>query len=121
MEKTAFIQQHLAEKGIPKDLTKFNTNLWSVFLFAEVKPLVFQSPIKVFFKQGVVFGAMWGLLMWLFIWHSAPEGWMIQLVSALLFGCVLGGLSSYRIVKAHKKLDNMSWEKWCSANYESAP
>ncbi|ENM5843802.1 magnesium transporter [Vibrio mimicus] len=121
MEKIAFIQQHLVAKGVPEDLTKFNSNLWSKLLFSEAKPLVFQSPVKVFFKQGLVFGAIWGLFMWLFIWRTAPEDWMLQLVSTILFGCAMGGLLVYRVAKAHKKLGNVSWEKWCSANYELAP
>nr|WP_256895425.1 DUF6404 family protein [Vibrio diabolicus] len=62
MENIAFIQQHLIEKGVPKDLTKLNANLWSKLIFYETKPLVFQSPVQVFFKQGIVFGLIWGLL-----------------------------------------------------------
>ncbi|EHU8078613.1 putative membrane protein [Vibrio vulnificus] len=121
METMEFIQQHLVEKGVPKDLTKLNASLWSKLIFSETKPLVFQSPVQVFFKQGAVFGLIWGLLMWLFIWRTDPDNWVIQLLSAICFGCVMGGLLSYRIMRAHKKLGSLSWQTWCSANYESAP
>ncbi|MCR9847324.1 DUF6404 family protein [Vibrio antiquarius] len=121
MENIAFIQQHLIEKGVPKDLTKLNANLWSKLIFSETKPLVFQSPVQVFFKQGIVFGLIWGLFMWLFLWRVEPGNWLIQLVSTICFGCIMGGVLSYRITKAHKKLGNTSWENWYSANYKSAP
>ncbi|WP_255199905.1 DUF6404 family protein [Vibrio parahaemolyticus] len=102
MKNIAFIQQHLVEKGVPKDLTKLNANLWSKLIFSETKPLVFQSPVQVFFKQGIVFGLIWSLFMWLFLWRVEPGNWLIQLVSTICFGCIMGGVLSYRITKAHK-------------------
>lgn len=80
MENMEFIQQHLIEKGVPKDLTKLNASLWSKLISTENKPLAFQSPVKVFFKEGVVFGLVWGLLMWLVLWR------IIQLISTICFG-----------------------------------
>ena len=117
MENMAFIQQHLVEKGVPKDLTKFSSNLLSKLLFSETKPLVFQSPVQVFFKQGIIFGLVWGLLMWLLDWRTDPDNWVYQLISVICFGVFMGGVLSYRIIKAHKKLGNVSWESWRSANY----
>ncbi|EPX4128818.1 DUF6404 family protein [Vibrio alginolyticus] len=121
MENMEFIQQHLIEKGVPKDLTKLNASLWSKLICTETKPLVFQPPVKVFFKEGIVFGLVWGLLMWLVLWRTEPDNWIIQLISTICFGSFIGGVLSYRVTKAHKKLGNKSWENWRRSNYESAP
>ncbi|MCG6235930.1 DUF6404 family protein [Vibrio diabolicus] len=102
MENIAFIQQDLIEKGVPKDLTKLNANLWSKLIFSETKPLVLQSPVQVFFKQGIVFGLIWGLFMWLFLWRVEPGNWLIQLVSTICFGCIMGGVLSIVSLKRIK-------------------
>ncbi|MBW3695512.1 magnesium transporter [Vibrio sp. T187] len=118
MNKMDFIQLHLIEKGIPADLTRDNYNLWSRLLCTETKPLVFQSPFTVLIKQGLLFGLVWGALMWLILWHSIPEHWFRYLCTSLVFGMFMGGFVAIRIVKARKKIGNMSWEKWCKTNYE---
>ncbi len=121
MKNKELIQQRLVEQGVPKELAKCNCNFLSKLIFLEEKPLVFQSPYKMFFKQALVSGIVWGILMWIMFWHSVPENWVVQVLSSLFFGCFMGGFLSCRIVKHRKKLGNVSWEKWCSIHCESVP
>ncbi|HAS8547694.1 MULTISPECIES: DUF6404 family protein [Vibrio] len=121
MENRELIQQRLIEQGVPRDLAKFNFNFLSKLALLEEKPLVFQSPSKVFFVQGLVTGVTWGFLMWVMIWHSAPEDWVVHVISTLAFGSFMGGFWSYRIAKHQKKLGNVTWSEWYRAHGESAP
>ena len=120
MNQMEFIKQHLIEKGIPADLTKNGSSFLYRFISSEEKgkPLVFQSPITVFIKEGFIFGLVWGLLMWVMIWRFTPDKWVIYLISSLFFGLCMGGYLSLRIVAAQKKLGNVNWEDWCRKNYD---
>lgn len=119
MNKIEFIQQHLIEKGVPADLTKFNSNFLSKFIFLEDRPLVFQSLVTLFFRESLILSVIWGALMWLMVWHPTPENWIRYTLSSLAFGCIMGSTLVFRIIRAKKKLGNVSWETWCHKNYDS--
>ncbi|MBM4905447.1 magnesium transporter [Vibrio parahaemolyticus] len=121
MKISVHIQRHLAEQGVPDNLTQCNADLLSKFLFPDSKPLVFQSPMKLFLKQGVVSGVSWGLLVWLLFWRTTQMDWFLQILGMVMFGTFVGASLAYRVVKVQQKLGNVSWEKWCSVHYESAP
>ena len=117
MEISEFIQLHLIEKGIPRDLTKPNINIFSRWFAKSSKPLAFQPPIKIFFIQMPFLSLTWGSLMWFISWFNSPEEWITYITYSLLFGTTVGLYQSYRIHRVHKKLGGMSWEEWCSRNY----
>lgn len=117
MDKAKFIQQHLIEKGVPADLTRPNTFIWSKYTNVSQTPLVFQSLQKVFLIYGLSMAVIWGSLMWMFTWHSEPEHWKTYLISSAIFGFFMGLVNVFRIVKARKKLGEKSWENWCKKNY----
>ncbi len=117
MEISEFTQLHLIEKGVPRDLTKPHIDVFSQWFTQSSKPLVFQSPIKIFFKQTLLLSLTWGLIMWFTSWSSSPEKWITYVFYSFLFGTTLGLYQSYRIHNAHKKLGAVSWEEWCSSNY----
>ncbi len=119
MNKADFIQAHLVQKGVPADLAKPNFNILSRLIYRQDKPLVFQSPLKALIKHGLTSAVIWGVFMWVVLWHSKPENWPIYLISSVAFGLLMGVILSLRIVKAQKKLGNVSWEQWCRDNYES--
>ncbi len=119
MNKEDFIQAHLIAKGVPADLATSNFNVLSRLLYRQDKPLVFQSPIKVLIKQSLVTGCIYGVLMWIMLWHATPEKWPVYLISSVVFGLIIGGILPWRIAKAQKKLGRVSWEQWCRENYES--
>ncbi|SDH81141.1 hypothetical protein SAMN04488136_13048 [Vibrio xiamenensis] len=121
MENKELIQQRLIEQGVPRDLAKFNTNLLSKRMLSAEKPLVFLSPPKVFVVQSLINGLVWGFLMWIMLWHSAPENWVIDIITMIGFGSFIGGCWYYRISKYQKKLCNISWTEWCRTNIDSAP
>lgn len=118
MNKADFIQAHLIAKGVPADLATPNFNVLSRLIYRQDKPLVFQSPITLLIKHSLVNGSIYGVLMWLMIWHATPEKWPVYLISSVVFGLIIGGILPLRIVKAQKKLGNVSWEQWCRENYE---
>ncbi|MDW6019226.1 DUF6404 family protein [Vibrio plantisponsor] len=117
MEISEFIKLYLIEKGVPRDLTKPHIDIFSRWFANSSKPLVFQSPIKTFFKQMPLYSLTWGSLMWFTSWSNSPEEWITYIVSSLLFGAILGLYHPCRIHMAHKKLGAISWEEWCSSNY----
>ena len=118
MDKAKFIQQHLIAKGVPADLTRPTPFIWPKYKDASQKPLVFQSPMKVFLKHGLLMGLVWGSLMWIMIWHAEPDRWITYVISSAMFGTLMGIVIVFRIVNARKILDEKSWEHWCKQNYE---
>ncbi|MGF1746955.1 DUF6404 family protein [Vibrio minamisatsumaniensis] len=118
MEKAKFIQKHLIEKGVPADLTKPTTFIWSKYKDPSQKPLVFQSPIRILITNGLFMGGLWGALMWILFWHSDPDLWITYLTSSSLFGIYMGLINVFRTIKARKLLGETSWENWCKQNYQ---
>ncbi|WP_229651828.1 DUF6404 family protein, partial [Vibrio parahaemolyticus] len=118
MKKAEFIQRHLIEKGVPADLTKPNSFVWSKYKDPSEKPLVFQSPIKVLMKHGLFMGLLMAVVMLIFAWHTESKNMMIYLISSCFYGICMGSINMFRIIEAQKNLGEKSWEKWCERNYE---
>ncbi|MFW9709566.1 DUF6404 family protein [Vibrio parahaemolyticus] len=121
MDKVVFIRQHLIEKGVPTDLVYSWPFLWAKLFKSKGKPLVFQSPIKLFVLDALYESVIWGGFMWFIVWHLRPEGWPIYVILSIAFGLSMGLVTAWRVHKAKKKLGPLGWGEWCKANYESAP
>ncbi|MCG9786854.1 DUF6404 family protein [Vibrio mediterranei] len=117
MSKFEFIQLHLIEKGVPKDLTKPSPFVWARCQSLSDTPLVFQSPLRIVLRHGVLLGLVWGALMWLMLWHREPERWISYLLSSCLFGLFMGMLTAYRAHKSQANLGCKDWKEWCVRNY----
>ncbi|WP_131826273.1 DUF6404 family protein [Salinivibrio sp. PR932] len=119
VQKVEFVQLYLLRMGIPRVLTQTATNPISRLLFPTEKPLVFQSPVSVFFYHGLVLGYVWGAWLWLMFAIVKPGEWTIMtyLIASTFYGVLLGMFRALRVVWAHNRLGRISWEEWCQKHH----
>ncbi|GLQ72998.1 DUF6404 family protein [Vibrio penaeicida] len=116
MIEMQFVRLHLIEKGIPNDLVTPSPFIWSKYLNPKGKPFLFQSLTQVML-HGLRFGLLCGSLMWLI---GADSNYELAIKASVL-GLGMGLVNWVRITRTKRKLDIVSWEKWCSENYGAAP
>ncbi|ACH64511.1 DUF6404 family protein [Aliivibrio fischeri] len=111
MEKFEFIQLYLKEKGVRTQLTKPFIFSLSKLTKKNLKPQVFELPLKLFFLQAVFGSITWGLLMWLFFWPFYDIT-IYQLYGALFYGVTTGFILALEVKRTQKRLDLNNWEQW---------
>ena len=77
-----------------------------------VKPPLFMSFVSITLMMGVLFGALWGVGMWLLQWRDRPSPWGqtigIPAAAGLMFGL---SMATYYRWKA-KKLGLSDWSNY---------
>ena len=74
VDKVVFIRQHLIEKGVPTDLVYPWPFLWAKLFKSKGKPLVFQSPIKLFVLDALNESVIWGGIYVVYSLAFTPRG-----------------------------------------------
>ncbi|APO86119.1 DUF6404 family protein [Marivivens sp. JLT3646] len=91
--KYAKAVEKLIEAGIPRRAYDPPFNIILRRLGLEIRPVHFMTFWQIVTVQGTTFGAMWGLLMWTFLWRyndmGIPEAILGSLFAGLLFGTVM--------------------------------
>ncbi|MFA1563240.1 DUF6404 family protein [Aliivibrio fischeri] len=116
MGKFEFIQLYLKEKGVSAQLTKPYLFSISKLTKKNLKPQVFESPLKLFFLQTVFGSITWGSLMFLLIWQFNNVT-IYNLYGALFFGVATGFILALNVATTQKRLDLNNWDQWLEENH----
>ncbi len=112
MHKREYIEVYLRQKGASRTVVKPYPFLWHWLLKSNKKPCLFESPLKLFFKELFLGTAFWGGVMWLIVWRS-QEPSINNLYMSLLFGFLSGlGLSLEVLYYSRKLKITSSWAEW---------
>jgi Family of unknown function (DUF6404) len=109
-EKVTFAIEDLAQRGI--DTATSAPPAWRVAWALGVKlpPPHFMGFASIVLTSGIMFGVLWGLLIWYLLWHS--KGWFFTASAAALAGVVYGLLMATCYRYSAIKLGLPNWERY---------
>ncbi|MDA0148447.1 DUF6404 family protein [Vibrio sp. LaRot3] len=102
MDKMEFARTLLVEKGISARLTKPYPYLLHRWAGLDMKPRIFESPLKLFALQAVLGSAFWGGFMWVLLWQF-DEFSVSQVYASLFFGVGTGLLLAIEVARVRSK------------------
>ena len=115
MDKMEFVRTLLIEKGISAHLIKPYPYLFHKLARLDMKPRIFENPLKLFALQSVIGAGFWGGFMWLFVWQF--QGFTIsQVYGSLLFGLFTGLFLAVEVVRVRRKHGFTNFDSWLKAN-----
>ncbi|EJL6343546.1 hypothetical protein NMR33_003594 [Vibrio cholerae] len=101
MNKMEFVRSLLIEKGISARL--------------DMKPRVFESPLKLFVLQSVLGTVFWGGFMWLLVWQF--QGFAAsQVYASMFFGVITGLFLAVEVARIRRKHGVTDFDSWLKAN-----
>lgn len=115
MDKMEFVRTLLVEKGVSDRLTKPYPCLLHKWARLDMKPRVFESPLKLFALQSVLGAVFWGGFMWVFVWQF-QEFSVSQVYASLFFGVFAGLFLAIEVARVRRKYGLTSLESWLKAN-----
>ncbi len=115
MNKMEFVRSLLVEKGISSRLAKPYPYLFYKLARLDMKPRVFESPLKLFVLQSVFGAVFWGGFMWLFIWQFQSFS-VSQVYASLFFGVFTGLFLAIDVARGRKKHGLTNLDSWLKEN-----
>ncbi|MEI2565276.1 DUF6404 family protein [Vibrio metoecus] len=115
MNKMEFVRSLLIEKGISARLAKPYPYLFYKFARLDMKPRVFESPLKLFVLQSVLGTVFWGGFMWLLVWQF--QGFVAsQVYASMFFGVITGLFLAVEVARIRRKYGVTDFDSWLKAN-----
>ncbi|ELY5145964.1 hypothetical protein SM738_004643 [Vibrio vulnificus] len=115
MNKMELVRSLLVEKGISSRLAKPYPYLFYKLARLDMKPRVFEGPLKLFVLQSVFGAVFWGGFMWLFIWQF--QGFSVsQVYASLFFGVFTGLFLAIDVARGRKKHGLTNLDSWLKEN-----
>ncbi|EJU9689815.1 hypothetical protein V9J77_003439 [Vibrio cholerae] len=115
MNKMDFVRSLLIEKGISARLAKPYPYLFYKFARLDMKPRLFDRPLKLFVLQSVLGTVFWGGFMWLLVWQF--QGFAAsQIYASMFFGVITGLFLAVEVARIRRKHGVTDFDSWLKAN-----
>ncbi|MFM9756939.1 MULTISPECIES: DUF6404 family protein [Aeromonas] len=110
-ERLTIAHQTLADQGIKES----DYNPWGFKLLRKlgctVKPPYYAGWLVNFLYASLSIAPIWGLIMWMFVWHPEGRSFVSSLFSTALFAGLFGLVTSIRLWQRRRQLDLTPWEQ----------